>query len=289
MMRLKVRLLKLCTKACVRASTTWTQLPGMGTALEGVPRSVYHIATKVGRYEASYDRMFDFSARRTQRSVQESLQRLGLRSFDVLQVHDVEFAPSVDYIIEETLPVLESLRRNCITRYIGITGYPLSTIREIVEKSPIKIDMILSYCRGTLFDDTLQSHVSFFEDRGLGIANAAVLGMGLLTPGPLPSWHPAPEEIREACCNAQRYCQNLGINLEKLALWYSMNHFQGIHTTVVGMTTPEMVRQNLDSNTISTREQEALNHILERYFAPLQLRHWEGRELAKVRSKLAKR
>lgn len=261
----------------------------LGKALEGVPRSAYYIATKVGRYEAAYERMFDFSAARTMSSVQESLRRLGLRSLDVLQVHDVEFAPSIEYILQETLPALDSLKRAGKARYIGITGYPLSTLREIVERSPVRIDTVLSYCRGTLFDDTLRDYVPFFLGRGMGVANAAVLGMGLLARGPLPAWHPASDDLVAACRSAKAHCQEAGVSVEKLGLWYSTNHFDGVHTTIVGMTNTDEVKQNLNAGTINSKERKVLDDLRRRYFLPLQVRHWEGRELQKVRSKLGKK
>ena len=55
-------------------------------ALEGIPRTAYYIATKVGRYQPEVDRMFDFSAERTLQSVDESLERMGLDYVDVIQV-----------------------------------------------------------------------------------------------------------------------------------------------------------------------------------------------------------
>jgi aryl-alcohol dehydrogenase-like predicted oxidoreductase len=55
-------------------------------ALQGIPRSCYYIATKVGRYQPEVDRMFDFSAERTLQSVDESLARLGLEYVDGIQV-----------------------------------------------------------------------------------------------------------------------------------------------------------------------------------------------------------
>ena len=54
--------------------------------MEGIPRTAYYIATKVGRYQPEVDRMFDFSAERTLQSVDESLQRMGLDYVDVIQV-----------------------------------------------------------------------------------------------------------------------------------------------------------------------------------------------------------
>ena len=54
--------------------------------LQDIPRSCYYIATKVGRYLPEVDKMFDFSAERTLRSVDESLARLGVDCIDIIQV-----------------------------------------------------------------------------------------------------------------------------------------------------------------------------------------------------------
>ncbi len=46
----------------------------------------YMLNTKVGRYEQEVDKMFDFTAERVTRSVDESLERLGLEYIDCIQV-----------------------------------------------------------------------------------------------------------------------------------------------------------------------------------------------------------
>ncbi|GFS19983.1 D-arabinose 1-dehydrogenase, partial [Elysia marginata] len=101
----------------------------LGKVLPAVPRSSFYISTKVGRYELDPIKMFDFSAERTLRSVDESLQRLGLDYVDVIQIHDMEFAPSLDIIINETLPALQKVKDAGKARFIGITGYPLSNFK----------------------------------------------------------------------------------------------------------------------------------------------------------------
>src|SRR5437870_13807368 len=53
----------------------------LGKALEGVPRDDYALATKVGRYGETE---FDFSAARVNRSLDESLARLGVDYVDLL-------------------------------------------------------------------------------------------------------------------------------------------------------------------------------------------------------------
>lgn len=54
----------------------------LGKALRGISRQSYILATKLGRYD---DDVFDFSAARVARSIDESLQRLGVDHVDIIQ------------------------------------------------------------------------------------------------------------------------------------------------------------------------------------------------------------
>src|SRR5437588_1540951 len=60
----------------------------LGKAFKEIPRDRFIIGTKCGRYDV--DR-FDFSVERVTRSVDESLQRMGLDWLDIIQCHDIEF------------------------------------------------------------------------------------------------------------------------------------------------------------------------------------------------------
>lgn len=153
----------------------------IGKTLNGIPRDRFILATKVGRYEKDYPRMFDFSAEMVTKSTHNSLKRLQMDHFDILQIHDVEFAPTIETITEKTLPALQHLKERGLCRYIGITGYPLSVLRRIVEQSTVQLDCVLTYCRLTLHDSSLTDYFDFFKLRNIGIINASPVGMGLLT------------------------------------------------------------------------------------------------------------
>lgn len=262
----------------------------LGKALEGLARDTFYVATKVGRYEPDCERMFDFSSRRTLKSVQEGLDKMKLSYFDVVQVHDVEFAPDIDLVINETLPALESLRQAGIIRYIGITGYPLHTLKEVIEQSPVRVDTVLSYCRGTLFDDTLATFLPFFQRMNLGVANAAPLGMGLLTSSPLPVWHPAAEDLKKACAQAAVFCREAGYSIERLGLQYSLTKFPGVHTTIVGISSTEVLRKNISCLGPATKEEEDITRdVKAKFFRKPTSSHWEGVEIDKIQRKLAQR
>ena len=65
---------------------------------------------------------FDYSASKTKDSVLESLRCMKLNHIDLIQIHDVEFAPSLKYLLTETIPCLVELKRQGFVHSIGITG-----------------------------------------------------------------------------------------------------------------------------------------------------------------------
>ena len=193
----------------------------LGKALKNIPRDKFYIGTKVGRYELDVGKMFDFSAAKVTKSAEESLKRLQLDYLDILQVHDVEFSPSVDVIVNETLPALERLRDRGLCRFIGITGYPIHALRQVLERTSVKIDSVLSYCRLTLWDPSLTEHFNYFQSKGIPLINASPIGMGLLASSPLQPWHPAYDDIKQACARSVKHCEREGVNISRLAIKYS--------------------------------------------------------------------
>src|ERR1039458_3057781 len=121
----------------------------LGQALKGVPRDRYYLATKVGRYG---DAEFDFSAKRTVASVEESLQRLQVDYIDIIQSHDVEYG-DLDQVVDETIPTLRRIQQQGKVRFVGVTGYPLKIFCHILSRTVV--DTILSYNHYTLNDATL--------------------------------------------------------------------------------------------------------------------------------------
>lgn len=261
----------------------------LGKVLSGIPRSAYYLNTKVGRYDPEPEKMFDFRAERVIQSVDESLQRLGAEYLDVVQIHDMEFAPNLDIIINETLPALQKVKESGKARYIGITGYPMENFKTVIEKSQVKIDTILTYCHGSLNDSTLLGYLPYLQEKSVGIINASILSMGLLTERGPSSWHPASDEIRQTCKDAVEYCKKQDVEIAKIATHYSLQ-LPGVHTTLIGTAS----LKNLDTNLrvlkegVTTKEQRVSEEIVEKYFKPLKCATWEGVEVGEYRKNLQK-
>lgn len=253
----------------------------LGKALKDVPRESYYIGTKVGRYEPIPERMFDFSARRVAESVDLSLRLLGLEYVDVIQVHDFEYAENLDIILEETLPALQKVVESGKARFIGITSYSVSLMKEVIEKSPVKISTVLSYSRNTLIDNTLEDFLPFFKSRGIGVICASPVAMRLLTNDALPEWHPAPQGIKDACRAAAVYCREAGSDLARLAVQHALR-LEGVATHLLGNNNSDILRQNLDNvfSPPTTQEEELRRKVKEKFFDPLPQKHWEGLQVA---------
>lgn len=239
----------------------------LGRTLENVPRESYILATKVGRYGAEAAD-FDFSAARVTRSVDESLARLGVEYVDLIQCHDIEFG-DLDQIINETVPALRRVVESGKARFVGITGLPLKVFREVASR--VEVDTILSYCRYSLNDTALEPFLPWLEERQIGIISASPLSMGLLTKRGSPDWHPAPDEVKEACRHAARHCERKGASLEKLAVQFSVRN-RDIATTLVGTSKAENIEQN--ALWITEPLDELLLAEVQQILAPVQNRAW---------------
>jgi L-galactose dehydrogenase len=210
----------------------------LGKALLGVRNKVV-LATKCGRYDAD---VFDFSAGRIRRSIDESLARLRTDYIDLFQAHDIEFG-NIDQIVNETLPALQDVQRSGKARYVGITGYPLRMLKSVAERE--RVDTILSYCRYNLLVTDLDAKLApFTRANGIGLINASPLHMGLLSGSGLPEWHPAPMNVRRTAADVVALCRQRGFDPVVVALRFCMGH-PAVASTLVGMSTREQVDTNL--------------------------------------------
>lgn len=213
-----------------------------------VDRKDILINTKVGRYEAEPSKQFDFSKQTTLHSVKRSLTRMKCQYIDVLQLHDPEFAPSLEQLMDETIPAMLECQANGWCRELGMTGYPLQVQHQILEKSLEAFgkniwSQSLTYCLYNLFDkslfDPLPGTGSSFavyclEQHSMGLLAAAPLAMGLLSHRDLADWHPAGDRLKEACREAARICQAQGVDLSKLAMIFALANPR-ISCTILGM------------------------------------------------------
>eukprot|EP00977_Amphora_coffeiformis_P014800 scaffold4223_cov189-Amphora_coffeaeformis.AAC.60 len=233
-------------------------------------RSHITINTKVGRYEADPSAQFDFSRAATLASVERSLQRLQTTYIDVLQLHDPEFCPSLDILLQETIPALIECRESDKCRALGLTGYPLAVQRQIFQATlemfphaPQIWDQALTYGHYNLHDMTLirqphglertsidgtdddddeSSYFDYCRAQNCICLAAAPLSMGLLTPtASPPDWHPASAALLRACQQAAQICATHKVNLAELAMLVALSEPK-LPVTILGMKDVDQVQ-----------------------------------------------
>lgn len=216
----------------------------LGKALRNVPRDKYYFSTKVGRYGKDGVNTWDYSAKRAQESVYESMERLGIDHIDLINVHDVEFA-DLNQVVNETLPALVELREKGIVSHVGITDLQLENIKWVIEHVPAgTVESVLNFCHYCLCDDKIVDFLDFFEENNVGVISASPLSMGLLSERGVPDWHPAPKPLVEVCKKAAEHCKAKGYPIEKLAMQYALSNDR-IATTLFSSANPANVKKNL--------------------------------------------
>ncbi|KAI1354721.1 Aldo/keto reductase family-domain-containing protein [Xylaria sp. FL0043] len=202
-----------------------------------ISRADYFLITKAGRIAPQE---FDYSPSWIRYSVARSLDRLRTPYLDLVYAHDVEFVSAA-----EVLSAVREMRRlrdeEGVVRYVGISGYPVHTLCELAEmilrETGEPLDAVLSYGHFTLQNTTLGNNgdvkgaMRRFEDAGVDVVlNASMLGMGLLTTrgadaGPMASWHPSPEGLRQACQDLVSVAVEAGEKLEVVAIRWALDNW----------------------------------------------------------------
>ncbi len=218
----------------------------LGKALKNIDRSRYYLSTKVGRYGENGVNTWDYSAKRAKESVYESMERLNIDYIDLINVHDVEFCSDLSIIANETLPALHELKAEGVVKHVGITDLQPENLKWVIEHTPKgTVESVLCFCHYCLNDEMLLDYLDFFEKNEIGVINASPLSMGLLSQRGAPAWHPAPEALKQRCAEAAKLCAEKGVEIEKLAMQYSVSNPR-IATTLFSSANPKNVLKNID-------------------------------------------
>lgn len=236
-----------------------------GTFLAGVPRDAVTLSTKVGRlllpdgnaprdFGAYVDvlpnvQRFDYSATGVRRSVENSLQRLGLGRIDIAYVHDCsaithgERAPTVlREVIDHALPELERIRREGLIRHIGVAVSDWRVCVDILKEADL--DCLLLAGRYTLLDQSaLPELLPLCRARGVRIALGGAFNSGILATGVKQAKQPlrfnyeeAPAEWIARAAAIEGICERFHVPLRAAALQFPLAH-PAIEMVLAGVKT----------------------------------------------------
>jgi D-threo-aldose 1-dehydrogenase len=223
----------------------------IGAALRERPREQLVLSTKVGRLlraGGEPDRLFpgaeraaavfDFSADAIARSLEESLERLGLDRIDIALIHDPD--EHLDEAISSSYPVLERMRAEGALGAIGFGMNHPGPLARVVEETDV--DCVLLAGRYTLLDTSaLATLLPACERRGVGVIAGGVLNSGVLA-GPdgraTFDYLPAPADVLDRVERMSELCRRFEVPLAAAALQFPLAH-PAVACIVVGCRSAE--------------------------------------------------
>lgn len=209
-----------------------------------MPRDKYYLSIKVGRYGKDGVNTWNYSGKRATESMYESMERLHIDYIDLINVHDVEFL-DMNQVVNETLPALVELKKEGVVKHVDIIDLQLENLKQVIDHSePGIIESVLNFCHYCLNDEKLSDYLDYFESRNIGIINASLLSMGLLSQWGALAWYPAPKALVEACQKSVQHCSSKNYPIEKLAIQYAVRNPR-IATTLFSSANPANVLKNI--------------------------------------------
>ncbi|MEO6117414.1 MAG: aldo/keto reductase [Pseudolysinimonas sp.] len=226
----------------------------LGAALRERPRDAqYVISTKVGRrlvptpenagqldddgfvVPATYRREFDFSRDGILRSVDESLERLGLDHVDILYLHDPD--NHWDQASTTGIAALIELRDQGMVKAVGAGMNQSAMLAEFVRRCDVDVVMLAG--RYTLLDQSaLDDLLPLATERGVAVVAAGVYNSGLLSRDVVPNdahyeYQPASAELVARARAIAHVCARHGVTLPQAALQFAFHH-PAVVSVVVG-------------------------------------------------------
>ena len=236
----------------------------LGACLAGRPRDEYVLSTKVGRLlvpspetagarddqgfdvPAAYRRVWDFSRDGVLRSLESSLDRLGLDRIDLVYVHDPD--DHWDQARREAFPALAELRAQGVIGGFGAGMNQSRLLTELVRD--VEPDAVMVAGRYTLLEQpAARDLLPAALERNVGVMVAGVWNSGLLAvPRPARdatyNYAPAPPELIDRAHRLADVCEAHGVSLPEAGVAFPLRH-PAVTAVVLGAATAAQVEQNL--------------------------------------------
>ena len=224
----------------------------LGHVLREIPSDQFVLSTKVGRLltpgtpEGPFAGapplpVFDFSYEGTLRSLEESLDRLGLDRVDVVLIHDPDdhYAEAIDGAYR----ALERLRAEGTVSAIGVGMNHAAPLCRFARAGDF--DCFLLAGRYTLLDTSgADELLPLCLDRGIAVIAGGVFNSGVLASGSTYDYAPAPPDVLDRARRLRDLCAGFGVPLEAAAIQFPFGH-PAVASAVVGCRTTDELEQDV--------------------------------------------
>lgn len=243
--------------------------------LRDKPRADYAISTKVGRLlkvttpdrRDGFGKWFDVPSRTevmdygydaVMRSLEASLERLGIDHVDLVYAHSLDafdlgseerVAEKRDAFMASGYRALTELRDQGVIRGFGAGINDWRSAQWLLERGDF--DVFLLAGRYTLLEqEALSSFLPLCTQRGVGIVIGGPYNSGILATGPRPGafydYDPAPPEILDRVARIEALCKAHAVRLVDAAFQFPLRHPAVVSVIPGGQSVAE-VRGNLEA------------------------------------------
>ena len=224
----------------------------LGDALRCHSRSSLRLSSKVGRLltpqaqvphvqhgyvdTLPFVQHWDLSVSGVRRSVEDSLQRLGLAQLDAVYLHDIDAAthgPQADavlrQVLDEALPELFRLKQSGLLGHVGLGVNDHEIVEQVLRHADLDVLMLAG--RYTLLDQVaLPMLMPKLVTRQVALALGGVFNSGILATrvmADMPvnfNYAPAAQVWVDKALGIQRVCDQHGVSLPAAALQFALAH-----------------------------------------------------------------
>lgn len=231
----------------------------LGEVLRAKPRDEFVIATKVGRLLRAdapaepgqaykgvppLNPVFDFSYDGVMRSVEESLERLGLDRVDVLHIHDPD--DHYDEALQGAYRALDRLRAEGSVKAVGAGMNQAEMLARFARAADF--DCFLLAGRYTLLDRIGETELlPLCVEKNIAIIAGGVFNSGILAdprPGATFNYQAAPPELVVRAQRLRETCRQHGVDLKAAAIQFPLRN-PAVATVLTGCRSVAEVEENV--------------------------------------------
>jgi D-threo-aldose 1-dehydrogenase len=232
----------------------------LGRVLRERPRAEFTLATKVGRLLRAdvppepgqvfrgvppVNPLFDFSYDGVMRSVEESLERLGLSRIDVLHIHDPD--NHFDEALSGAYRALTQLRTDGVIGAVGAGMNQSEMLTRFAREG--EFDCFLLAGRYTLLEQgALDELLPVCLEQGIAIIAGGVYNSGILAdpkPGAHYNYKAAPAHLLERAQRIRAVCERNGVSLKAAAVQFPLGH-PAVASVVIGCRSLAQLDESLE-------------------------------------------
>ena len=187
----------------------------------------------------------DFSGARIRRSVEESLERLGVDHLELVYLHDPEKTTFEDCMQKGgAVETMLALKEEGVIGHLGVAGGPIDLMLRFLATGAF--EAAISHNRYTLVDQSAEPLIADCVRRGVAFVNAAPFGGGMLVKGPRKQpnycYRPAGPRTLARVQAMHDLCTENGVPFAAAALQFSLRDPR-VTSTIVGITEPQRVAE----------------------------------------------